>query len=186
MRSRSDINNNIMRKKQTFEEKLRGLTYIGYEKGAVFSKLEFREDHIEAIIDIIRSRFEKRATINKNAPSSYRLKHCVESQVEAKQEPLNGYVSNGELIYAMILEGYDVEIDGKDAYFNLVEKSAQRLPRNPRYDEKGNVYEYNKVLVWGKRAKPVFKIDIEEYRDLINEKKLWWKFYEGDKEEGEE
>lgn len=169
--------------KQELEKKLQWLTYTGYEAGARFSKLEFREERIEAIRSIIRSRLEMRKTINEKTPSSYYLKHCVESQVEALGDPLNGYVSNGEFIYAMILEGYDVEVDGRNAYFNLATRSLKRLPRVPCYDEKGNVYEFSNVGLYRRRVRPAFRINIEEYRDLIEERDLWWAYHEDEDEE---
>lgn len=183
MRSRSDINKNIMRKKQTFYRKLRGLTYIGYYGNAPFSNLEFREDNRDVICGIIRSRLEKTKTINRRI-SSYELKHLVEKQVEASGTPCKGYVSNGELIYAMILEGFEIEVCGMNAFFNVSSRSVKRLPKAPRYDRKGNVYDYRDLISKGENAKPVFRINISEYEEKIDCRELWW-MYDNEEEDEE-
>lgn len=151
------------------EEKLRGLTYIGYKGTADFNPKEFNMARIKVIRDIIRERLEKRKTINHNVGTSYWLKHCVENQIEAYIKPLEGYVSNGELIYAMILEGFDIYRCDPNARFNVTSASMRTLPRSPRYAKDGTVYDYNERH-WGKHAKPRFKIDIEKYGNIIKEK----------------
>lgn len=150
----------------TQEEKLKELSYIGYVRGHEFNPKEFNLDRIAAIREIVRGRLEKRKTINHNIGTSYGLKHCVENQIEAYGEPLCGYVSNGELIYAMILEGFDVCICDKNARFNVTTKSLMRIPRNPLYDSEGNVYDY-----WERwRKRPVYRIDMVKYGHLLKEK----------------
>jgi len=69
---------------------------------------------LENIRQFIRINFKKRETIN-YLIGSYELKHIVERRTKE-------YVSNGELISSMILEGFDYKIDNKNqlnAYFNL-------------------------------------------------------------------
>lgn len=159
------------------EEKLKGLTYLGYKGFGDFNPDEFKKERIEAIRDIIRPRLEKRKTISNGTCSSYELKHCVERQIESVAGILKGYVSNGELIYAMILEDFDVRRSGLNAFFNVSAKSLKRLPRHPVYDYEGNVCEETTVDVWRSKAKPVYKIDIEKYRDAIVEYKKVWRKY---------
>ena len=77
----------------------------------------------------------------------------------------------------MILEGYDVFRDGLNASFNVSSKSLLRLPRYPVYDYEGNVCDETTVDVWRSKAKPVYKIDIEKYRDAIVEHKKVWRKY---------
>lgn len=159
------------------EEKLKGLTYLGYKGFGDFNPDEFKKERIEAIRDIIRPRLEKRKTISSGTCSSYELKHCVERQIESVSGILKGYVSNGELIYAMILEGYDVFRCDPNARFNVSSKSLARLPRYPIYDADGNVCDETTVDVWRGRAKPVYKIDIEKYRDeIVEHNKVWRRF----------
>lgn len=109
------------------DDKLRGLTLLGYKGGGVFNPKEFDMNRIEAIRGIIRYGLEKRKTINHDIGTSYGLKHRVEEHSMAMGEPLNGYVSNGECIYAMILEGYEVYRCGVNAKFNVTTKSFDSL-----------------------------------------------------------
>lgn len=153
----------------TQEEKLKGLTYLGYKGMSDFNPNEFNMARIDAIREIIRPRLQKRKTINHNVGTSYWLKHCVENQIEAYIKPLECYVSNGELIYAMILEGFDIYRCDPNARFNVTSASLRTLPRSPRYASDGTVYDYTERN-WGEYAKPRFKIDIEKYRDIIKEK----------------
>ncbi len=60
-----------------------------------------KKDKIKAIREFIRENFTKRQTINR-AVGSYRLKHIVE-------RCLGYHVSNGELITAMLKEGYSIQ-----------------------------------------------------------------------------
>lgn len=153
----------------TQEEKLKGLTYLGYKGTTDFNPKEFNMGRIESIREIIRPRLEKRKTINHNVGTSYWLKHCVENQIEAYIKPLEGYVSNGELIYAMILEGFDVYKCEPNARFNVTSVSMRTLPRSPLYASDGTVYDFNERH-WGEYAKPRFKIDMSKYGHLIAEK----------------
>lgn len=109
------------------EEKLRGLTYMGYKGRRDFNPKEFDIERVESIRGIIRGRLEKRKTINHNVGTSYGLKHRLENHAMATDAPLSGYVSNGECIYAMILEGYDVYKCPPNAKFNVTTKSFESL-----------------------------------------------------------
>lgn len=111
------------------EDKLKGLTYIGYKGNGDFNPKEFNIERIEAIRGIIRGRLERRKTINHNVGTSYGLKHRFEKHDLAMGKPLDGYVSNGECIYAMILEGFDVYKCPPNAKFNVTTKSFELLWR---------------------------------------------------------
>lgn len=103
------------------------LCYTGYENGE-FDETIFNKERITKIRDIIRFNLEKRKTINVKTEGSYQLKHAVERFDKTQGGvKLGGYVSNGELIYAMIQEGFDVQRDGRNAYFNVTTKSAKNF-----------------------------------------------------------
>lgn len=107
----------------TQEEKLKGLGIVGYAWGHQFDPNEFTSERIDAIRAIIKGRLEKRKTINHDVGTSYGLKHRIEKHSLALGFPLRGYISNGECIYAMILEGFDVYKCGPNAKFNVTSKS---------------------------------------------------------------
>ena len=97
------------------------LTLNGYEPDAKFNKTEFeRNGNIEKIRNLIKANLSKTKHVYRDAPSSYVLKHKAETI-------LNTYITNGEFIYAMILEGYDVEKHRLNAYFNISKKSFKAL-----------------------------------------------------------
>lgn len=156
------------------ENYLKGLKKYGYDGVGDFDSSEFDMARINAIREIIRPRLKKIKNINRNH-TSYGIKHRVEEQIEASVKPLQGYVANGELIYAMILEGFDVLRFGVNASFNVSEASLNILPREPRYDRNGNVYN---MYFWKYNKKPCFKVDMEKYGDLVREKfdKKWRNF----------
>ena len=62
------------------------------------------------------SRFVKLKNINKTG-SSYGLKHVAEREI--------GYITNGELIAAALMEGFNVQIEGPNGYFNISQKAWQ-------------------------------------------------------------
>lgn len=113
---------------KTKEDMLRGLTYIGYQEGKEFNPTEFNPKRIEEIRAIIRKKLVKRKTerINLLGYGSYSLKHACEKDEKARGL-LKCYVSNGEFIYAMILEGYNVSRSGLNAHFNVTLKSADKF-----------------------------------------------------------
>lgn len=113
--------------KMNEKEKLIGLGINGYAEGTDFDPNVFNEARINAIRYIIRCKLEKRKTINHDVGTSYGLKHRIEEHKWAQCAPLNGYVSNGECIYAMVLEGYDVYRSGVNAKFNVTTKSFESL-----------------------------------------------------------
>jgi len=80
---------------------------------------------LEVVRNFIRDNFRKNKTINIKV-GSYKLKHIAEKNIEN----VGGYVSNGNLIASMILEGYEYKKDGKNspnAYFNLSQLSIRRF-----------------------------------------------------------
>lgn len=116
---------------KTKEEMLEGLYYTGYENTTMEGNKhwsEFNAERIDVIREIIRANLEKRKTerVNLLGYGSYSLKHAVEKD-ELARGVLKCYVSNGELIYAMILEGYNVKREGRNAYFNVTMASAERF-----------------------------------------------------------
>lgn len=116
---------------KTKEDMLEGLYNTGYEIRAEEGNKpwnEFESERIEKIREIIRGNLEKRKTerVNLLGYGSYALKHAVEKDVNARGI-LKCYVSNGEFIYAMILEGYNVKREGRNAYFNVTLASAERF-----------------------------------------------------------
>lgn len=143
---------------------LYGLTRQGYNGYKEFDPSEFDMDRINAIRAIIKPRLEKTKSINSRA-HSYTLKMRCEHQIEAAREPLCGYVGNGELIYAMILEGFKVKQEDLNASFNVSNASLKRLPRHPEYTLNGDVYEGDNRNF--PRWKPVFKVNAEQYRDIF-------------------
>lgn len=102
------------------ENLLDGLTLNGFEETVKgFDKTAFDENRIELIRHFIPSRFSKIFSFN-TRNSSYGLKHIVERSI-------GNYISNGELIYAMYLEGYSIKRTGINCYFNLSAKSLKSL-----------------------------------------------------------
>lgn len=144
---------------------LYGLTRQGYNGYKEFDPSEFDMKRIDAIRKIIRPRLEKMESYNDRA-HSYTLKMRCEHQIEAVGGILGGYVQNGELIYAMILEGFKLKRNGINAYFYVTTKSLKRLPRYPEYDKHGKVYEGDDKCL--PKWKPVYKIDADKYREILN------------------
>lgn len=119
------------------KEMLQGLGYLGYT-GCEFDPKSFKQERIDKIREIIRWFLTKTKNINYKSSTSYGLKHEIEDCCYAKGHPLNEYVSNGECIYAMILEGFDVQRpDGSmNCYFNLSLKSENLLRENTEHYKK--------------------------------------------------
>lgn len=94
----------------------------------MFDASDFDKQRIDAIVGIVSERLVRRKTISERY-TSYKIKNLIEYQEEAVKGILGGYVSNGELIYAMILAGYDVCRDGdsKNAFFNVSTESVEKL-----------------------------------------------------------
>lgn len=107
----------------TCNENLAGLTLNGYEDGIVFDENRFDAARIEEIRAVVRKWFRKMQNINLRH-SSYSLKHSMERYLGRERlwdGAVDGYVSNGEMIYAMILEGFDVRRERINAFFNISE-----------------------------------------------------------------
>ncbi len=95
----------------------------GFEvtSGESLEKSPFDLDHINRIREAIRAFFTKTPRVQKRHYAfSYSLKHLVEGY-------LGTYISNGDLIYAMILEGYRFERKRINCYFNLDEKGVKAM-----------------------------------------------------------
>lgn len=102
------------------ENSLNSLNLNGFgESVKAFDKTVFDVDRIDEIRQFISSKFSKIKSFN-TRNSSYGLKHIVERAI-------GNYVSNGELIYAMHLEGYSIKRTGINCYFNLSVKSLKNL-----------------------------------------------------------
>lgn len=81
-------------------------------------------DRVERLIPLCKSLFKPIKSLNKRH-SSYSLKHVVENII-------GDYVSNGELISAMIILGYSFKIahyDSPNCYFNV----SAKYKKHPRY-----------------------------------------------------
>ncbi len=98
------------------------LAINGFIENHKFNEKELLASGIVALIrPFIRNNFQKIQSINK-AHSSYGLKHLLEKHT-AKN------IANGELIYAMHLEGFQVYRPPFDinCHFNISEKSVTAL-----------------------------------------------------------
>jgi hypothetical protein len=93
--------------------KLIGLSLNGFSNGnEKFDYSTFTEiKKIEKIRTEIRKYFTKTKSFNLKR-SSYGLKHELERHIGV-------YVANGELIYAMYLEGFDIKRNDINCYFNI-------------------------------------------------------------------
>ena len=90
-----------------------------------FDKKESGDINVNSLNSIrlfIGNNFEKQKIIN-TYKTSYGLKHIVEKMI-------NNYVSNGDFIASMILEGYEYKRDSRlspNAYFNITKKSITKF-----------------------------------------------------------
>ena len=113
-----------------------GLELDGFNpKSSIFNPSVFNEDRIDAIRYIIANFFDKtKIAKNQTESRSYWLKHRVEEYAQRVCDPvLRNYITNGELIYAMFLEGFTVKkVDEKNAYFNVSKRSVNRLLNAPQ------------------------------------------------------
>lgn len=102
------------------EEQLLGLELHGFGGKTKFNASIFNKDTIAKIRLVIQKYYSPIKKINEQR-SSYGLKHDIEKYLDA-------YITNGELIYAMDLEGYKVKnTDNKNACFNISEKGVKAL-----------------------------------------------------------
>jgi hypothetical protein len=86
----------------------------------------FDQDLINRIRQVIRNNFipTKRVRIQSGS-HSYSLKHRVEKHI-------NQYCSNGDLILAMIYEGYHFKRDAINCFFNVDPNSTKLSDNRPR------------------------------------------------------
>lgn len=99
-----------------------GYPGFGYESQEERQKLLESLDQVEHVITWLRDKnVEKRKSINPNH-SSYAYKHLCE-----KTEPQFGYISNGAFILGALLSGFSIEIQGINAFFNISDKSINRI-----------------------------------------------------------
>lgn len=92
---------------------LSGLNSAGFQNSNnKFNHEIFKENKtIELLRPAIRKYFRETKTIYRHS-SSYGIKHVAENHIGT-------YVSNGELIYAMHLEGYKIKRDTINCCFNI-------------------------------------------------------------------
>ncbi len=81
--------------------------------GYLTERRELNYDRVKRFMPLVGEIFNRRKSINRNY-GSYELKHIVE-------EHIGQYISNGELIACMILQGYEVRIipETPNCYFNI-------------------------------------------------------------------
>lgn len=100
---------------------LSGLDKFGFRNnGKAFDASVF--DNKE-IIELVRKNIREYLTKSKRmykSQSSYGLKHVMERHI-------GKYVSNGELIYAMYLEGFKLLKDSPNCYFNIKKTDVRML-----------------------------------------------------------
>ena len=112
---------------------LNGLEEHGFGSRTNFDASLFSNERINSIREIIRQYlYPIKNVFCIGHARSYTLKHIIERYAYVTSHPLLGnYVTNGECIYAMYLEGYKVKRanDGKNAYFNVSKRSVEELLR---------------------------------------------------------
>ena len=113
------------------ENVLGGLRKHGYTDKIGFVESEFSKDRIDAIREIIKAHLIPIKNVSYcYGARSYVLKHIIERFAFLTNNAILGnYITNGECIYAMFLEGYSVKRDseGKNARFNVSKKSVELL-----------------------------------------------------------
>lgn len=115
------------------ENILDGLTVNGYSGRKEFNSEVFDNNRIEEIRMLIRTHLLPTKNISSSGSAySYHLKHILERySFYTNNQVVGNYISNGECIYAMFLEGYSIkpENDGLNAYFNVSERSVDVLTK---------------------------------------------------------
>lgn len=97
-----------------------GLRPYVFNQGEISYDINF--ESIELAINLIKRNFTARKTINTKY-SSYWLKHLVEKKLER-------YISNSELIIAMLTCGYQykqIDCNSPNCYFNVSSKAVKNL-----------------------------------------------------------
>lgn len=99
----------------------KNLSINGFQKDNVIE--DWGIDNINKLRLFIKGNLDKTKNFNRQS-TSYGLKHKIERKTDL-------YVSNGELIAAMILEGYKWDIDwsGINCNFNVSKKSVKKLDK---------------------------------------------------------
>ncbi|UAB82815.1 hypothetical protein INR75_11270 [Zunongwangia sp. SCSIO 43204] len=117
----NQVNDPLEDSSRIISDELTGLDLNGFSNNeekfnqTIFSKTKK--------IDKLRSQIKKYFTKTKSfnlKRSSYGLKHDLERHIDE-------YVANGELIYAMHLEGYKIKRDGINCYFNISSVGLKNL-----------------------------------------------------------
>lgn len=79
----------------------------------------FNNKTVDLIRPFLSDNLSKTKTINKSH-SSYGLKHIVENKI-------GQYVTNGELIYAMFLEGFEIKRHNINCFFNIKTSEVKKM-----------------------------------------------------------
>lgn len=126
------------------QDYLKHLTKSGYEPNVDFDENSFNQQRINELRKVIRKCFRHgRCLSMMDEANSYKMKHVMENYLGRKIQHdgcINGYVSNGELIYAMILEGFKVRRNGRNCFFNVIPTDVRALDAFTTL-LKGNRYE---------------------------------------------
>jgi len=108
-----------------------GLRKHGYTDKNGFIESVFSKDRIDAVREIIKTHLIPIKNVSYHyGARSYVLKHVIERFAYHNNNTILGnYITNGECIYAMYLEGYTVkrDSDGKNARFNVSKRSVDAL-----------------------------------------------------------
>ena len=113
-----------------FQDLPKNLSRFGFGKCEKLEPLE--KARVMEIVDFIEGRFQHQRNINQKR-SSYGLKHKVE-------RAMGSYVANGELIAAMYILDYKVEIDTPNASFNVSESSIKDVDNENENNLKKSKY----------------------------------------------
>ena len=100
-----------------FEQLPSNLLKFGFKNNKEGNETPLSKEKVEKVADWIAPRFDKSTKICKDY-SSYGLKHTVEKNMKE-------YVSNGELIAAMLLCGFKYKEDAPNAFFYLDKSSVK-------------------------------------------------------------
>lgn len=116
---------------------LNHLTLVGYEDDKTFDESVFDKERIDEIREVIRKFFRKRESPNPEA-SSQAIKRCLDAYLGGERihkGKVQGKVTNGEVIYAMCLEGFEPQRTlTKGARFNVVCADLRALSAESFYD----------------------------------------------------
>ena len=119
------------------ENYLNHLTMVGYEDDKTFDESVFDKERIDEIREVIRKFFRKRESPNPEA-SSQAIKRCLDAYLGGERihkGKVQGKVTNGEVIYAMCLEGFEPQRTlTKGARFNVVCADLRALSAESFYD----------------------------------------------------